>query len=106
MRHKLTDVEVSDGWDRLTFFPHPVLQLLQHEFRSVSVLYNSFEDRDSGIALVKQITSEADFATLGERLADELIAWREEVRPVMRRLCREKCQRMGEEWSSSRESCI
>jgi len=103
MKHKLTDVEISAGWDRLTFFPHPILQLLQHEFRTVNVLYNSFEDQDSGIALVQQITSEADFAMFGDRLVEELLAWREEVSPSMRRLCREKCQRMGEEWSSSRE---
>ena len=64
-------------------------------FRQWVCFKSSFDDRDSALALVKQVTSEPFSTNLGDRLADELLSWREEVTPMMRRLRKQKCQRMG-----------
>lgn len=73
MKHKFSEFEISDGWDKLSFFPQAVLLVLRSEFRTVGVLYNAFDDRAGGAALVKQLISQLDFENFGEGLLMSLL---------------------------------
>ena len=104
MKHKFPGEDEDWGWHTLGFLPHGVLQRLKVEFVTIDVFYNAFDDVDGARELLIQVLSEASWQATGDRLLAELVQWRTQVHPKVRRVRKIRCQQMSETLAIQQDS--
>ena len=95
MKHKFPGEDEDWGWHTLGFLPHGVLQRLKVEFVTI-VFFNAFDDVEGARELLTQVLSEASWQATGDRMLAELMEWRTQMNPKVRRMQKSRCQQMSE----------